>query len=177
MTEETTTAVQTDDSAAPQETVILGQDDLKECSISELLEVELDCIEDMAEFVLPPIGSYHIDITKCELGIVGDAMEAIILETVLLDTIELKNSTDKPVADGTTLGLSYPPGFGLQKFTTTFGEAGKALGATNVRELIEVLNGASIVGTLGHRSKKEKNVEGKVVDIKYYPDLKAVVLA
>lgn len=145
---------------------LLGKEELKELSIDELLDIDLEAVEDMQGFLLPPKGFYRLVINESGLSEAGDT-QVIKIGLAIGETLELVNSSDEPAPEGGQFDQTYFPGFGVQQFKTEFAEVAKSQGFTTFGELINGLAGMEITAHIGHR--KDKNDKDK-----FYPTISKI---
>ena len=140
----------------------LTKEVLKELSIEDMLDIELDMVEDIQGFLLPPKGFYRFNIDECKLDLAGEK-QVIKVTLRIFETLELVNSEDTPAPDGGIFDQTYFPGFGISQFKTEYGEIARDAGFTTFRELVDGLGGMEISGFVGHR--KDKNDKEKVYPV------------
>lgn len=155
----------------------LNREVLKEMSVSDLLDIPLDAIDDAAGFAVPPKGGYHFTIVKCaieQVGKEGNQVEGIVVEYEVKETLELADPSEAAVSAGTKFSTSYRAGQGVQFFKTDFKEVGAKLGAGTIADLVEKLNGCEVSAVLGHRKvPKQDNPE----EFSIFPQVKNIQLA
>ena len=123
-----------------------------------LIMSQWDDIEDLPDFVTPPLGDYLFEITKCEKGTSKDKTQgAIKIIGALKEVVELARP-DEDVAPpiGSLCGAAYYGELGVKRFKKIFKDAAIALGANSPAEMIETLQGATLAVTIRHRADSEK---------------------
>lgn len=127
---------------------------LQTMSISSLLDVPLDQIEEAASYVVPPVGAYILNVKALSIQLVGkadNAKEAITFDFTVESTMGLEAETDTPVEDGSEFNISYMAGTGIQYFKRDFAAVNAAVGAANLAQAIEKLPGVKISCLITHR--------------------------
>ncbi len=137
----------------------ISREVLKELSVDDMLDLELDMVEDIVGFLLPPKGYYRLSIDECKVDIAGEK-QVIKTSLRIMETIELVDTDDKPAPDEGTFDQTYFPGYGIGQFKTEYGPIARESGFTTFRDLIDGLGGMEINAYIGHR--KDKNDKDKV---------------
>lgn len=144
-------------------TETISREELKEIAVADLLDLDLDMVEDLQGFILPPKGFYRLTINTSALDKAGET-DVVKLGLAIAETLELKNAADTPCEEGATFDQTFFPGFGMQQFKTLFIEIAREQGWSTFRELVEGLAGMEITCTIGHRKDKEDKE-------KFYPTI------
>jgi len=123
-------------------------------SLSGLLDESLDSIPDAPSYVIPPKGFYKLRVTADAKDIADKP--AIQLTYEILDTLELVEATDTPVANGGIFNESFfmdkPEGKSYLKRTLEGVSA--HFGCTTLLQAVEKCQGLEIGGTVKHRNNK-----------------------
>lgn len=149
---------------------------LAELTLADMEDVPLDLIPDSASFVNPPKGLYQCTIVESGPKTIGSGdstFQGVELVLEIAAVIELEDDTQTPPAVGSKCSTFYGEGKGIQAFKTQWGNTGKELGATTVKELWEKLEGAEITVQLSTRKYKSKAGEDKQALNIYSPALSA----
>jgi len=135
-------------------------------NISNLLDANLDDLDDLPEFVVPPAGAYNATILSIEEKKIGDH-PAVEMKFSLQETLELSNATDAPVAPGTECSVSFmlDNEFGVGGMKAALKPLQVALGTTSARETMEAAKGCSIMLVTKVRSGKGENADKKYLGI------------
>lgn len=129
--------------------------DIKQASFDDLFSASIDDLADLPSFEVPPAGAYSLSVT-CARKEINDK-QAIEAAFTVLNTEELADKNDAPVANGTKFSMAFMIGneYGLgnlKKFLKPFQEH---FNAPNIGALLEEIKDVSIVGTLKVRKDKE----------------------
>lgn len=146
-----------------------------------LLEGNWDQIEDVKGFIVPPIGSYTLRTSKCEVGTNKDKTQGainIIAEiTGILELADPEALTEEEQQKliGAMTGTSFMGTFGLSKFKETFLGISAEMGLGSAAQTIEAIaGGLDLVVTIGNRVDKERvDDDGKP---RVYASWKTVIL-
>lgn len=113
---------------------------------ANLLDENLDDLPDLPEFVVPPAGAYSAEILSCEEKKIGEH-PAVEMKFKLLETLELANASDAPIAPGTECGVSFmlDNEFGVGGLKAAMAPLKAALGTTSARETMAACKGATIM--------------------------------
>lgn len=135
-------------------------------NISSLLDANLDDLADLPEFVVPPAGAYNATIVSIEEKKIGEH-PAVEMKFKLMETMELANATDAPVAPGTETSVSFmlDNEFGVGAMKAALKPLQMATGATTARETMEAAKGMSILLVTKVRSGKGENADKKYLGI------------
>ena len=115
-------------------------------NISSLLDLNLDDLDDLPEFVVPPAGSYSAVILSCEEKMIG-THPAVEMKFKLLETMELANPSEVHVADGTECGVAFmlDNKYGVGDMKASLAPIKAALGTTSARETMAACKGLAIL--------------------------------
>lgn len=130
--------------------------------LDDLLDSNLDDIADLPEFVTPPAGAYRATILGIEQKEIGThpAFEA---KFKLLETLELSDPNQAPVADGTETSLAFMMDneFGQGNFKKFISPIAENSGVSSIREAIGAAKGAEVmIVSKVRKGKKGTNQEG-----------------
>ena len=124
-------------------------------NISSLLDSNLDDLADLPEFVTPPAGAYNATILSIEEKLIG-VNPAVEFKFKLMETMELANTTDTPVANGTECSVAFMLNneFGVGNLKAALKPLQTHLGTTTARETMEAAKGMSVLLTTTVRKGK-----------------------
>ncbi len=143
--------------------------------IDSLLDGTLDDLADMPEFKPFPVGTHRCTI-EFELKKVGENLTPI-MNIKAIETVELSNTEDTPVAVGDSTNVMYsfkkkdgtPNEIGQGQFKEIMKSLAATYGAKSNRELMEEAKGAEVLLTTKIREdKRDPN------DVKRYTDVVAL---
>lgn len=149
----------------------MSNTDAKFGNLEDLFAASLDDIADLASFETPPKGVY-IGSVSCDVKEIN-SKPAVEASFVVVETVELENAADKPVAAGTKFSTAFILGNSisegkLKQFLAPFAAA---FGTNNVGELVrDRIKDVSISFVLKHRADKEDKE-------KFYPDVRNITVA
>lgn len=134
--------------------------------ISNLLDANLDDLADLPEFVTPPAGAYNATILSIEEKKIGEN-PAVEFKFKLMETMELANTTDTPVANGTECGVAFMLNndFGVGNLKAALKPLGEHFGSQNIREIMAAAKGASVLLTTTVRKGKGDKADQKYLGI------------
>jgi len=135
-------------------------------NIANLLDANLDDLADMPEFLVPPAGAYEADVVDIAEKKVGDN-GGVEVKFRLVNTLELANATDTPVAPGTETSLFFnlQNEFGQGDFKNFLKPISAATGISNTRELMTAVKGMRIMLVTKVRSGKGENADKKYLGL------------
>lgn len=160
----------------------LGTEEIKQLDINDLLDVSMDDVEELPDYITPPKGYYALTIPKIEQKTVetkdGD-VETFVFTWAVSRTIELSDAKDAkgndilPVEDGTLFTSSYMQGQGIQRLIKLFQPVAKEQNCKSLRELINVLPTIELNAVIEHRFAKED----RKAKTSPFPDISSVTQA
>jgi hypothetical protein len=125
-------------------------------SIDSLLDSSLDDLADLPEFKVFPAGAHRVTINfeKKEIN----KHPAIELKLVMLETVELSDSTEEAPAAGTESSVAFmlDNEFGVGKFKEILKPLAEHFGVTQVSQILEAAKGAECLVVTKIRQNKEK---------------------
>lgn len=134
--------------------------------ISNLLDVNLDDLADLPEFVVPPAGAYNATVLSVEEKKIGEH-PAVEMKFKLIETLELASPTDAPVAPGTECSVSFmlDNEFGIGGLKAVLAPMKAALGTSTARETMAAAAGLSVMLVTKVRNGKGDNADKKYLGI------------
>lgn len=148
----------------------LSVEELKNMSISDVLDLPVSAIEEAAGYVLPPIGAYVLGIKKAGLGSIGAEgakKETVGLDFTVVATTELADTTETPLPEGSEFSINYIGGGSLPYFVRDFGEISATIGATSLKDLFAKLAGVQITCLVTHNiNPTTKKAYPQISDVK-----------
>ena len=149
---------------------VLKGDVLSEMDVDSLLDLDIDLIDEISDFIAPPTGVYRFNVKGMEVAEVGgEGKQAIKASLVLTQLVELSNP-DKVedvelaqvlFADGATIehtefffldGGKKKSAYGIRSFATMFKALVPAGTKAKTSELMELAIGASGEGLIERNS-------------------------
>lgn len=134
-------------------------------NVNDILDATLDDLADLPAFEVPPAGAYHATILSMESKKINEhpSME---IKFRLNSTLELANSADTPVADGTETSIAYmlDNEFGQGKFKEVVAPIAEHLGVKSIREVAENVKGLEVM--LVTSVRKSKTSDATYLDVK-----------
>jgi len=133
----------------------MSNDNFTPLDENALFAADLDDLADLPSFETPPPGSYILNVTVGVKKINGkDAVEAAF---EVVETAELADSDDKPVANGTKFSTAFfldnEYGVGnMKKFIAPFGAH---FGITNIGSLIAEIKNVQVACNVKNRKDKQ----------------------
>jgi hypothetical protein len=125
-------------------------------NLDELFAANLDDIADLASYETPPKGSYIFTVSTDTKEI--NKKPAVEAAFTVVETVELEDANDKPVAPGTKFSIAFmlgnPVSEGkLKQFLAPFAYH---FGATNVGTLVrDTIKEVTVAAIIKHRKDKE----------------------
>lgn len=143
--------------------------------LDSILDSQLDDLNDLPEFLVPPPGAYRATILSATEKKVGDH-PAVEFKFKLLETMELTNTDDTPVADGTETSIAYmlDNEYGVGNFKKFLAPIALATGASQAREVMAASVGLEVLLVTKLRVVKAKVVGEE--DRKYFDVSKVEVI-
>lgn len=113
---------------------------------ADLLDMNLDDLADLPEFLVPPAGAYRATILSCESKKIGDH-PAVEVKFRLDETLELSDPTEAPVAPGTETSTSFMTDneFGVGALKAFLKPLSTAFQTSTSRETMAACKGAEIM--------------------------------
>lgn len=141
--------------------------------IESLMDMSIGDLKDLPGFEVPPKGHYKLNVSL-ERKKVNDK-DGIEAKCTVLETLELANTADTAVADGTKFGQLFfmDNEWGQGGFKGFALPIATALGFTSVRAAVDGIQNVTIAATLGHRYHKEDKAK-PIGDRRTYADLKNI---
>ena len=132
--------------------------DIKTPSMDDLLDMNLDDLADMPEFLVPPAGAYAAtikSITKKEIN----KHPSFEVTFILNDVVELADATEKPPEKNaeTSTAFMMDNEIGQGSFKEFLKPLAAHLGTGKVSEIIEQAKGLQILLLTEVRKGKDKN--------------------
>jgi hypothetical protein len=121
-----------------------------------LLERNLDDIEDLPSFEVPPKGTYQFLVSGLTKKV--NEKPAVAFDLEVINTIELQDKTEKPVVDGSKTGVLFflDNEFGLGNMKKFLAPFAAHFGTNNVKELVkEKIQNVQVTCTLDHQKDKQ----------------------
>lgn len=143
----------------------------KFADLDSLFSASLDDIADLASYETPPKGAYIAAVTTTSKEI--NNKPAVEAEFTIMETVELEDGADKPVANGTKFSTAFILGNAvsegkLKQFLMPFASH---FGSTNIGQLVrDEIKEVTISFTMKHRKDKEDKE-------KFYPDVRNITVA
>lgn len=131
-------------------------------SALSLLSTDLSELADLPDFKVPPAGRYKLNLCAETKEING--RDSIVFNYEVLETLELSNPEDTPPTIGDKFGeqFSITNEFGVGKLKKVLKPYADSFSVTNIGELLGLLDGVIIDGTVKRREdKKNSDDEGK----------------
>lgn len=132
-----------------------------------LLEVSVDQIEDLPEFVLPPAGAYFWNVKKFQLAESDDGKMFVDVLLELEQVIETRNPEDQAIAEalpaGSMASTRYYGAFGIQKIKQEWSQAIELLVSSDgsLAEFMDQIVGMTVaVESYARKPKGEPEHEG-----------------
>lgn len=125
-------------------------------NLDSLLDASLDDIADLPEFKVFPEGAYRLLLKWEEKEINKQA--AVEFKFKLLEVLELGDAAVEAPAPESETSVAFMLGkeFGLGNLKRVVTPIAQAIGATGMRQTLEALQSAEVVGVLKTRQNKEK---------------------
>lgn len=141
--------------------------------LDSILDMSLDDVEDLPEFVTPPPGHYKLLLKKLEQKTLSEK-PALVFSYAVIETLELSNEADTPVAGdlksefSETFFLNNEKGLAFAK--KNLAPLSAHFGVKTVRELIAACEGGvEVAATIKNRANKEKTA--------IYPSVSNIIVA
>lgn len=141
-------------------------------SADQLLGIDLAELADLADFKVPAPGRYALSVSA-EIKEIN-SKPAVVFNYEVLEVKELSNPEDVPPTIGEKFSESFQIGneIGTGKLKKTLLPYAQAFGQTNIGELLTLIDGVVIEGTVKVRHDREKvdddgkpRVYGSVVNV------------
>lgn len=121
-----------------------------------LMGTSWDDIENLPDFANPVNGNYLMQVSKAEVRIDEENDKASIgIICALVETVETDVPLETPYPEGTLVSFRYFGDFGIKKFKKDFNQVREALGASTPEELLDMLEGTTVMGTLRQRPDRD----------------------
>lgn len=130
---------------------------MSDTNLDDILDSSIDDLADMPEFAIYPAGVHRV-LLKLESKEVNKH-PAIEAKMVAIETVELADASDTPLADGAEGSSLYmlDNEFGQGKFKVLAKELAAALGVSKISEVIEATaGGIEVVVVTKVRHNKDK---------------------
>ncbi len=133
--------------------------------LDDILDQNLDDLADMPEFVVPPAGAYNASILSVEEKEINDH-PAVEVKFRFLETLELANESDTPVANGTEASTSFMMDneFGVGAFKELLKPIQTATGLAKTREIVAAMPGMQVMVVTKVRFNKDKTQKYLAID-------------
>jgi len=115
-------------------------------NLANLLDMDLDDIADLPEFVVPPAGAYTARIKSIQAKNISD-LTGVEAKFELLSTLELVDTTATPVANGTECSVFFNTSneWGAGDLKNLLRPLAVHTGVTGVRGIMEVSAGVEVM--------------------------------
>lgn len=131
---------------------------MSDINVNDLLDMDLDDLADMPEYVTPPAGSYVLRLIKLGPKAIGDH-PAWDLKAAIVATAELADASETPVADGSEFNCAYMMDneFGQGAFKAAMAGLKDHFGVSKLADLREHVVGLEVFAQIKNRvDKKDK---------------------
>lgn len=131
-----------------------------------LLDANLDDFVDTPSYPVPPAGAYRATIIAYDEKNIGDH-PAVSVKFKFMETLELANASDVPMADGTDIDVAYmlDNEFGVGNVKALLMPLKKHYNTVSARETLEAAKGSDVM--LVTTIRKDRNdAEKKYLSIK-----------
>lgn len=141
----------------------LGSDELKALDMNDLMDVAIDEIEELPEFVTPPRGYYELAIPKIEQRTIetseGDVETLVLTFSVVRciekDELQAKEKELPDVQEGAMFTQNFMQGAGIQRLLKLFGSVVQQNNCKTLRELLAILPTINVNAVVKHRYAKD----------------------
>ena len=126
-------------------------------ALDSILDVQLEDLADRPAFVVPPNGAYNAIILSMEEKTIGEH-PAIEVKFQFVETLELANEADTPVAAGTESSCAFmlDNEYGVGDFKAFTAPLATALGVTTGRDVVAGAAGMQVMVVVKNRKNKDK---------------------
>lgn len=145
----------------------------KAIPVEDLMDASIDALADLPAFIVPPQGHYKLSVSL-ERKVVNDK-HCIEAALIVLETLELADSTQTPVETGTKCSQLFMMDneWGQGGFKGFVTPIAAALNLKTIGESVEKIKNVQIAATLKHRVHKEDRNKPKE-DQRVYANLQNV---
>lgn len=126
-------------------------------NVNELLDMDLDDLADLPEFVVPPAGTYRALLEKVESKKIGEH-PALEFKYKMLETIELEDPNATPVPENCETNEAYMTDneFGVGRLKGVLKPLAAHYGTSKVSETCDAAAGTEVLLVTKVRQNKEK---------------------
>lgn len=151
---------------------------MTEQNLDAMLDIELDDLADLPEFICPPAGAYKLLAKEFRVDTTEEGALIIFLKFGLI-TIELANEADTPLEAGTEIEYRYDLSneFSQGALKKVLSQYKEVLQATSLRQVKEVFTGTEATAVLTTRvAKQSAEQKANKEEVKKYSSIKTFTL-